>query len=125
MVARDETLSLISADKVTGTVVYDGAGDKLGSIETLMIDKARGHVEYAVLASGGILGFGSRHFPLPWSQLRYDTHLGGYVVQLTREQLETAPSYAPDEPVDLADTAWGERMHSYYGPSFYGSTQGL
>jgi hypothetical protein len=115
--ARDETLSLISADKVEGTAVFGHGGHRLGSIDTLMIDKMRGTVEYAVLAYGGVLGFGARHYPLPWQQLRYDTDLGGYAVELTEEDLEKAPSYAPEEPVDLSDADWGERVHSYYGPS--------
>ena len=114
---RDETLSLISADKVEGTVVYGAGGHRLGTIETLMIDKMRGTVEYAVLAYGGVLGFGARHYPLPWQQLRYDTELGGYVVGLVEEELREAPSYAPEDTVDLADADWGERVHSYYGPS--------
>lgn len=114
---RDETLSLISADKVEGTAVFGAGGHRLGAIETLMIDKARGTVEYAVLSYGGVLGFGARHYPLPWQQLHYDTGLGGYVVGLTEEELREAPSYAPDESVNLAEADWGERVHSYYGPS--------
>jgi hypothetical protein len=116
-VARDETLSLISADKVRGSAVYGAGAERLGEIETLMIDKRRGVVTYAVLAYGGILGFGARHYPLPWHQLRYDTDLDGYVVGLALAELEAAPSFAPDERVDLADTEWGERVHSYYGPA--------
>jgi hypothetical protein len=124
---RDETLSLISADKVEGTAVFGADGQRLGAIDTLMIDKARGMVEYAVLAFGGILGFGTRHYPLPWQQLRYDTGLGGYVVGLTVDDLRDAPSFAPEdsESVDLADADWGERVHSYYGPSVSGSRIGF
>lgn len=115
--ARDETLSLISADKVEGTPVFGAGGHRLGTIDTLMIDKMHGTVEYAVLAYGGVLGFGARHYPLPWQQLHYDTELGGYVVGLSEEDLREAPSYAAEESVNLADADWGERVHSYYGPS--------
>ena len=40
---------VISSDKVEGSSVYNGNGDKLGSIDDLMIDKYSGHVRYAVL----------------------------------------------------------------------------
>jgi len=116
-VARDETLSLISADKVRGTAVYGAGAERLGEIETLMIDKRNGVVTYAVLAYGGILGFGARHYPLPWAQLRYDTDLEGYVVGLAVADLEAAPSFAPDDGVDLSDADWGEKVHNYYGPA--------
>ena len=46
----DETPALISADKVSGTAVHTPAGEKLGTIENIMIDKVSGQVEYAVLA---------------------------------------------------------------------------
>jgi hypothetical protein len=37
-VATDETLNLISADKVVGTSVYNRQGEKLGSLYTLMLN---------------------------------------------------------------------------------------
>ena len=41
-VATDETNTLISSDKVEGTAVYDGKGEKLGSIHSVVIDKVSG-----------------------------------------------------------------------------------
>ena len=35
----DETLNLISSDKVDGTAVYNRNGDRLGTVHHLMIDK--------------------------------------------------------------------------------------
>ena len=40
-VATDETLNLISADKVVGTSVYNRQGEKLGSVYTLMLNKLK------------------------------------------------------------------------------------
>jgi hypothetical protein len=117
-VERDETPTLISCDKVEGTAVFDRAGHRLGTIETLMIDKISGTVRYAVLSFGGILGFGSQHYPLPWAQLHYDIGLGGYVVGLTEQQVHDAPSYRPGDSVDLSDRDWGEKVNGYYeGPT--------
>jgi sporulation protein YlmC with PRC-barrel domain len=70
-VATDETSTLISSDKVEGTAVYNREGEKVGSIHTLMIDKASGKVAYAVMSFGGFLGIGDRYHPLPWSVLDY------------------------------------------------------
>ena len=104
---------LISADKVEGTAVYDRAGNRLGTIETVMIDKISGRVAFAVMSFGGFLGLGENHHPLPWSVLTYDTTKGGYVVDLTREQLEGAPAYATADNIDLSDTH-GRRVYDYY-----------
>ena len=54
-----ETAGLIGSDKVEGTNVYGATGEKIGSIERVMIDKRSGHVAYAVLSFGGFLGIGS------------------------------------------------------------------
>jgi len=83
-----ETAGLIGSDKVEGTPVYDARGEKIGSIERVMIDKRSGQVAYAVLSFGGFLGIGSDYYPIPWASLKYDTNLGGYRLDITEEQLK-------------------------------------
>ena len=48
----DETASLISAGKVTGTSVYNTHGDLLGEIHDVMLDKRSGRIAYAVMSFG-------------------------------------------------------------------------
>ena len=74
-VASEETGALISVNKVEGTTVKNPAGEKLGSIEEIMIDKRSGKVAYAVMSFGGFLGIGDRHHPLPWGcpQIRHQS----------------------------------------------------
>src|ERR1700754_2537894 len=88
---------VISSDKVEGTAVYNPNGDKLGSIDNLVIDKRSGVVRYATLEFGGFLGMGTDRYPLPWKMLTYDTKLDGYVVPLAQSQLDAAPHYARTE----------------------------
>jgi sporulation protein YlmC with PRC-barrel domain len=118
-VARDETHQLISADKVQGTAVYNGDGERMGSIEDVMIDKRSGKVAYAILSFGGFLGIGERYHPLPWNALTYDERLGGYNVALPVERLKGAPSYGANESVNLDDRAYGRKIHDYYGTAPY------
>src|ERR1700730_13912797 len=73
-----ETTALIGSDKVEGTAVYGADEKRIGKIERVMLDKISGKVAYAVTSFGGFLGMGEDYFPLPWSQLQYDTALGGY-----------------------------------------------
>jgi len=114
-----ETGALIAADKVQGTAVYNTAGENLGSIQDVMIDKKSGNVAYAIMSFGGFLGIGNKYHPLPWSMLKYDTSKGGYVVSLSRSMLEKAPNYAAG-----SSPAWGNReyetsIHDYYGVNPY------
>ena len=105
---------VISSERVEGTAVYNEAGDKLGSIDELMIDKRSGQVRYAVLEFGGFLGMGSDRYPLPWDALRYDTAKGGYIVPLDKARLKNAPRYPQDDTPDYTQD-YGRRVHDYYG----------
>ena len=69
----------ILSSKVAGTAVYNASGEKLGSIDDLVIDKVSGQVRYAALEFGGFLGIGTDRYPIPWAKLKYDTGLAGYV----------------------------------------------
>jgi hypothetical protein len=117
-IAVNETERLIASDKVEGTAVYNPQGERLGDVYNFMVDKFTGQVAYAVLSFGGFLGIGERYHPLPWRALTYDPALGGYVVHLTREQLERAPSYAlEDSP--WADPKYGRSIYDYYEIPWY------
>ena len=111
----DTTGNLIAASKVTGTSVYDKAGEKLGSIYDVMIDKSSGTARYAVMNFGGLFGIGEHYHPLPWNVLRYDSQLGGYVVDIDRSKLEDAPSYHGSDTSAWGGDNWGGRVNDYYG----------
>lgn len=110
-----ETAELIAAEKVTGTTVYNSAGDNLGSIHDLMIDKRAGRVAYAVMSFGGFLGIGEKYHPLPWNVLTYDESKGGYNIDLTSDQLRSAPSYSRDELNRFGSSTSDEKVDTYYG----------
>jgi sporulation protein YlmC with PRC-barrel domain len=117
MTDKPTSLDVISSDRVEGTDVYNSAGDKLGSIDDLMIDKRSGQVRYAVLEFGGFLGMGTDRYPLPWNMLKYDSNKDGYVVPLEKEQLANAPHYAEEARPDY-DDEYGRRVSDYYGVPF-------
>lgn len=110
----DETTALISGGKVTGTAVYNTAGDALGEIHDVMIDKRSGRIAYAVMSFGGFLGIGERYHPLPWETLKYDTRQGGYVVGLTVQQLEDAPTFGGADVPAWGDRQYEKTIHDYY-----------
>ena len=112
--ATNETGDLIASDKVEGTAVYDRNGTKLGSVYNFMVEKRSGQVAYAVLSFGGFLGMGSSYHPLPWNQLTYEPAQGGYVVDLTKEQLEGAPTYSASEAPRWNDPTYSRGIDDYY-----------
>ncbi len=105
--------SAILASRVQGTAVFNEAGKAIGHVEDVVLDKMSDRILFAVVGFGGFLGIGEKYHPLPWSQLDYDEARGGYVVSLTREQLEAAPSYALHD-LTRPDGEARERSETYY-----------
>ena len=95
----DENLRLISSKKVEGTPVVGQNGESLGTIQSFMVDKYTGRVAYAIMAFGGTAGFGASLFPLPWPLLEYDVEKDGYALDITKDQMASAPRFeASNEP---------------------------
>jgi hypothetical protein len=113
------TGTLIAAQKVKGTTVFNLAGETLGTVDDIMIDKVTGRAIYAVMSFGGFLGMGEKYHPLPWPTLKYDDQKGGYVVNLDKKRLQDAPTY--DGGSDFKWTSdYGRTVDSYYeAPSYW------
>ena len=106
----------ILASKVKGTAVYNNAGDKIGTVEDVVLDKLSNQIMFAALGFGGLLGIGEKYYPVPWSLLDYSEDKGGYVVPLNKERIEKAPAY---DLKDLTKHDGGlgtirEKTYSYY-----------
>jgi sporulation protein YlmC with PRC-barrel domain len=103
----------ILASRVKGTSVFNAQGEKIGHVEDIMLDKTSDEIMYAVLGFGGFLGIGEKYHPMPWSNLDYDTRIGGYVVSMSKEALERAPVYDLN---DLTGSGGGVRQKAvdYY-----------
>jgi sporulation protein YlmC with PRC-barrel domain len=113
-----ETHSLIASDKVEGTPVYRSNGEKVGTVERLMIDKLNGKVVYAVMSFGGFMGIGEDYYPLPWALLKYNAQLEGYEVNVSEQQLRGAPKYNTHETWDWPQR--GRSIDDYYHTPPYG-----
>jgi len=114
-----ETIGLIGSDKVEGTAIYRSNGDRVGTVDRVMIDKLSGKVAYAVMSFGGFLGIGDDHYPIPWSLLTYNTDLGGYEVNISDAQLRGAPRFTRGEEWDRYDRDRETALYSYYGVTPY------
>ena len=108
----------IEASRVSGTSVYSTEGRKLGAIDDIVLGKRDGQVKYAILVSGGFLGIGEDHYPLPWQVLKYDERQGGYVIGVTIDQLQGGPKYGRGAAPSWNDPTFGRGIDDYYGTAF-------
>ncbi len=110
---------LIESDRVEGTAVYDRSGKRIGTVERVMIDKISGRVAYAVMSFGGFFGLGANEYAIPWRMLDYDPNLGGDRIQITAEQLRSAPSLSHARSQDWPDRQSEQELHDYYQVTYY------
>ncbi len=116
---KTEARRLVSSGDVQGTDVFNTEGDKLGSIDCVMIDKQKGNVAYAVMSFGGFLGMGEKRHPLPWQSLAYDVGKDAYVVRLSKDQLKSAPHLNPGDYRQLGERKYDESVFAHYKANPY------
>ena len=109
--------AVIRAKKVLGTTVKDPAGQKIGHIEDVVLDKLSNTIVFAVVSFGGFLGIGEKYHPIPWASLDYRNDEEAYVVNYTRAQLEAAPADTIDELIANDARKYRESTRAYYGPA--------
>lgn len=99
---------VVTADHVNGSAVRTRAGDALGTIDRLLIDKVSGKITYAVIAIAAGPD-GDRRQPLPWCVMTYDPLMGGYLVNLDQRVSRT------DRPFGATRTSTGTASLSIAG----------
>lgn len=110
---------LMGANTLTGNDVYNQSDEKLGDIKEFMLDMRNGRVSYAVLSFGGFLGLGEKLFAVPWSALILDTVNKRFTLNVDKGRLEDAPGFDKDQWPDMANPAWAQGIHTYYGTTPY------
>ena len=76
-------------------------------------------VSYAVLSFGRLWGIKSGYYPLLWAKLTYDENLGGFWVEVTKEQIQQAPHYAENADVDWSPQRGREVYDDYGMPPYW------
>jgi len=82
----------LSSSALIGTMVKNTQGEELGKIQELMIDPQSGRISSAMLSFGGVLGMNEKRIEIPWDTLKVGLGKKELIVEMDKEQLQTAPS---------------------------------
>jgi sporulation protein YlmC with PRC-barrel domain len=81
-----------AANDIRGSKVYGLNDEKLGEIDDVIFDQDSGGIIYVVVDTGGWLS--SKKFVVPPTEVRPSVqHRDDYLVELTKEQVESFPAY--------------------------------
>jgi len=86
---------------ILGREVLSSTGENMGRVVDVLVDRA-GQVRAAIIDFGGFLGVGSRKIAVDWNALHFPQpgKPGGRIaLELTRDQVRTAPEYKEGNPV--------------------------
>jgi sporulation protein YlmC with PRC-barrel domain len=92
----EETVDLMRAHDIRDIKVRNPEGENLGDLTDIAIDRESGRIAYAILAYGGILGFGEKHFAIPWEAVRARSKEKVAVVDIDKRTLDSAPGFSRD-----------------------------
>jgi sporulation protein YlmC with PRC-barrel domain len=83
----------LTASSIIGDSVENPQGEKLGTIDNIMINLDAGHVEYLVMEFGAFLGVGGKLFAVPFSEVKIDAEKRLFVLDRDKEFLEKLPGF--------------------------------
>jgi sporulation protein YlmC with PRC-barrel domain len=102
---RSQPLAQLGADHIkvgdlTGMDVQNRAGDDVGSVDDIILDR-EGRVAAVVIGTGGFLGLGEKVVAVPWEQVevtRDPDDADSYRIQVpdSEDELENLPEFDPD-----------------------------
>ncbi|TAL64013.1 MAG: PRC-barrel domain containing protein [Legionella sp.] len=105
---------IVKSSEVTGVDVKNLAGDNLGNINEVVIDKAQGNVSYLVLDFGGVLGFGNKFFAIPWHMFSYNEEKDCFILNLDKEMLKNAPGFDKDNWPNFTSPNTATSIEQFY-----------
>jgi sporulation protein YlmC with PRC-barrel domain len=120
---------ILKISDVIGQNVENPQGDNLGEISDVVVDPSDGSISYAVLEAGGFLGLGEKFFAVPWRAFQTVAdddkdkddkgEIDKLILNVDKDRLQNAPGFDKDNWPNMADTEWGQTIHSYYGQDDY------
>jgi sporulation protein YlmC with PRC-barrel domain len=105
---------VVKASEVTGVEVKNKAGDNLGKINEVVINKVLGNISYLVLDFGGHFSFGNKFFAVPWKAFTYNEEEDCFILNVDKERLKNAPGFDKDDWPNFTATATLASIDKHY-----------
>ena len=102
------------ASKVIGADVHNKANEDVGDISDLVVDTNSGKISYAVLSYGGVMGMGDKLFAVPIDNLATKADDDKFVLDVTKDQLKTAPGFDKNNWPDFANAEFRKGVDTFY-----------
>jgi hyperosmotically inducible periplasmic protein len=120
---RSERLQgAVKASDIVGMTVKNLQDEKLGKVETLMVDLSSGRVVAVIISSGGFLGLGDTLSAVPSAALRFTNDRDALQLDASRKMLADSPHFTADRWPDFTDPAYADGVYRAYNVEPYFTT---
>jgi len=105
---------------IIGLPVKNKSHETLGKIDDLVIDMKTGEVRYAAVSFGGVAGFGSKLFAVPWGSMPFmfgepnQASSRHFMFNVTKDELDRAPGFDSSHWPNVGDPKWGAAIDKHY-----------
>jgi sporulation protein YlmC with PRC-barrel domain len=93
--------------------VYDVAGEQIGSVADLYVDRETRLASYLDVSAGGFLGVGKKHFLVPVEEVSRDVGEERVTITVPKDKVLNSPEFDQDVGVPAADLQ--RAIDAYYG----------
>ncbi len=111
---------IYDVNRLIGMKVNNEQGENLGKIKNLLAN-SHGRLAFAIISYGGIGGLGETMVALPFEALSYNAPAKLFVLNMTKEQLASAPKYKSES--DLANPKFADEVNKFFGQHPYWSEE--
>ena len=96
----------VSAARLLDDPVLGSDGQEVGTLDDVVFDLQTGRVAYAVLGSGGVIGFGEKRIAVPYGEISYDPEQEEARVGATAAQVQNSAGFPRDRWPQRAEEDW-------------------
>lgn len=122
---QPEEFQAHKASELEGSRVVNNEGDRLGTVDDLVLEIEDGVFSYAIIAAGGLRGVGVDWRPVPPSALqRREAATGTEVLlDISSDQWDQAPVVDRDQIEQLTQESRGQQIYQFYGEDWQAHQQ--
>lgn len=110
-----QPVRLIPSEWAIGRNVYGAADEKIGDINDLIISRPDGHISYALIGQGGVLGIGEKVIAVPYSAFGWNPQKKAMTLPITADRLKGAPALEPGDWKTLNESSKLDATYTYFG----------
>ena len=110
----DQLAGRMRAEEIIGSDIRNLENKDLGEIDDILMATSKEDSSYAIISHGGFLGLGAKQVAVPIRELKVTTDKDIFVLNISEEQIESAPSFERGKFDAIADDAWRKENDTYF-----------